>query len=56
MASIHKQLFLDARPDDGSRTRLVWITDVLPDEIAPAISALVEAGAAAIARRFERSR
>ena len=41
---------------DGSRTRLVWITDVLPDEIAKAISALVEAGAAAIARRFERSR
>jgi carbon monoxide dehydrogenase subunit G len=41
---------------DGSRTRLVWITDVLPDEIAEAISALVEAGAAAIRRKLERAR
>jgi hypothetical protein len=41
---------------DGSRTRFLWITDVLPDEIAPAISALVEAGAAAIRRRFEPAR
>jgi polyketide cyclase/dehydrase/lipid transport protein len=41
---------------DGARTQFVWITDVLPDEIAPAISALVEAGAAAIRRKFERAR
>ena len=41
---------------DGPRTRLVWITDVLPDEIAPAISSLVEAGAAAIQRVLGRVR
>jgi hypothetical protein len=41
---------------DGTGTRLVWVTDVLPDEIAPAISALVEAGAAAIRRTLERAR
>src|SRR5438067_5859046 len=41
---------------DGGRTRVVWITDVLPDEIVPAISALVEAGAAAIRRTLERAR
>ncbi len=32
--------------------RLVWITDVLPDEAAPFIEALMEQGAAAIARRL----
>ena len=41
---------------DGARTRFVWVTDVLPDEIVPAISALVEAGAAAIRRKLERAR
>jgi carbon monoxide dehydrogenase subunit G len=41
---------------EGTRTRLVWITDILPDELAPTISALVEAGAAAIKRTLERSR
>ena len=40
---------------DGARTRFVWVTDVLPDEIAPAISALVEAGVAAIRRELERA-
>jgi len=40
---------------DGARTRFVWVTDVLPYEIAPAISALVEAGVAAIRRKLERA-
>ena len=40
---------------DGARTRFVWVTDVLPDEIAPAISALVEAGVAAIRSKLERA-
>ena len=40
---------------EGARTRLVWITDVLPDELAPAISSLVEAGAAAIKRTVVRA-
>jgi len=35
--------------DDGpQRCRLVWITDLLPDDIAPAISSLVELGSAAM--------
>jgi carbon monoxide dehydrogenase subunit G len=41
---------------EGGRTRLVWITDVLPDELAPAIAALVDAGAAAIQRTLQRPR
>jgi carbon monoxide dehydrogenase subunit G len=43
------QVFADG-PD---RTRLVWITDVLPDEVAAAISALVEQGASAMKRTLE---
>jgi carbon monoxide dehydrogenase subunit G len=41
---------------ESGRTRLVWITDVLPDELAPAIAALVDAGAAAIQRTLQRPR
>jgi hypothetical protein len=37
----------------GGRSRLVWITDVLPDELAPSIGELVEQGAAAIKRQVE---
>jgi carbon monoxide dehydrogenase subunit G len=39
--------------DDDGGARLVWITDVLPDELAGPIAALVEAGAAAIRRTLE---
>jgi hypothetical protein len=35
-------------PDGGSR--LVWITDVLPDEVAPIVEGMVEQGSVAIAR------
>ncbi|HZM29454.1 MAG TPA: SRPBCC family protein [Acidimicrobiales bacterium] len=39
--------------DGGDGTggcRLVWITDALPDEVAPIVDGLMDAGAAAIAR------
>ena len=36
--------------DDTEGCRLVWITDALPDEVAPIVDALMDAGAAAIAR------
>ena len=35
---------------DGEGCRLVWITDALPDEVAPIVDGLMDAGAAAIAR------
>jgi carbon monoxide dehydrogenase subunit G len=41
--------------DDGpGRARLVWITDLLPDEVAPPIAALVEQGASAMKQTLER--
>jgi carbon monoxide dehydrogenase subunit G len=39
----------------GDGTRLVWITDVLPDELAEPIGALVEQGAAVMKRTLERA-
>jgi hypothetical protein len=49
--SASAQVFAES---DG-RTRFVWITDVLPNEIAPYIDAQMEHGAAAIQKALTRS-
>jgi hypothetical protein len=42
--------------DDGpSRCRLVWIADLLPHELKPAIEAMVDQGVAAIRRTLEEA-
>jgi carbon monoxide dehydrogenase subunit G len=38
---------------DGEHTRFVWIADLLPHEMAPAIGAMMEQGLAAIRRALE---
>ena len=38
--------------EEGSVTRLVWIADLLPNEMAPVIGGMMEQGAAAIERGF----
>ena len=38
--------------DGDDRCRFVWITDVLPDEIAPIIDGQMDAGMAAMKRTF----
>jgi hypothetical protein len=40
--------------DDPAGTRFVWITDVLPDELAPTVGGLMDAGIAAIAATLGR--
>ena len=35
------------------RSRLVWIADLLPDELAPTIAAMIEQGTAAMKRTLE---
>ncbi len=37
---------------DGVGSRLVWISDLLPDELAPAVGGLMDEGAAAMRRVF----
>lgn len=39
--------------EDG-RTRFVWIADLLPNELAPSIAAMIEQGLAAIERTLSR--
>lgn len=40
---------------DGERCRMIWITDVLPNEVAPYIDGQMELGAAAIRKTFART-
>ena len=35
------------------RSRLVWVADLLPDEMAPAIAAMIDAGTAAMKKTLE---
>jgi carbon monoxide dehydrogenase subunit G len=42
-------------PDGEGRTRFVWIADLLPHEVAPAVAAMMDQGLAAIKRTLERS-
>jgi len=39
---------------DGGGTRFVWIADLLPHEMAPAIAEMMEHGLAAIQQNFDR--
>ena len=41
-------------PDGPAGSRFVWIADLLPHELAPAIAALIEQGLAVIKRTLER--
>jgi carbon monoxide dehydrogenase subunit G len=38
---------------DGEGTRVVWIADLLPNELAPAIAAMIEQGLAAMKKTLE---
>ena len=41
-------------PEGAGSCRVVWIADLLPDEMAPAIAAMIEQGLAAMKRHAER--
>ena len=40
---------------DGNGTRAVWIADLLPNEAAPAIGAMIEQGLGAMKKALERT-
>lgn len=52
--TIHHNASFQVFPDGEGRSRLVWITDVLPDKLARKISSLVEQGSEAIKQTLER--
>jgi hypothetical protein len=41
--------------DGAKRCRFVWIADLLPDEVAPAIAAMIDQGIAVIKQTLERT-
>ena len=42
-------------PDGPSACRFVWIADLLPNEVAPAIAAMIDQGMAAIQKTLEET-
>ena len=42
-------------PDGATGCRFVWIADLLPNEVAPAITAMIEQGIAVIKQTLERN-
>lgn len=51
----HHHAAVQAHPLSSSRCRVVWVTDVLPDELAGPIGEMVNAGVAAMKRTLETS-
>lgn len=51
----HHNASIQVFADGAARSRLVWVTDLLPHELATTIGALVEQGAAAMKRTLERT-
>ena len=52
----HYAASFQAFADGEGRTRALWIVDLLPNELAGPIGAMVEQGSAAIKRTLERQR
>ena len=52
--AIHHNASIQVFAEGEDRTRLVWITDVLPNKLAAPIGALVEQGAAVMKQTLER--
>ena len=51
----HHNASAQVLPDGAAGCRFVWIADLLPDEVAPAIAAMIEQGIAVIKETLERT-
>ena len=45
---------LQVLPESGGGSRLVWITDILPNDLAPAVAGMMEQGMKAMKAKLER--
>ncbi len=52
----HYSASVQVLPDGDTRSRLIWIVDVLPNEIAPYIDAQMDQGALAVQKTLEEQR
>ncbi len=53
MGSTHHNASVEVHPDGETRCRFVWVTDVLPDELAERTGALMDRGIAVIKETLE---
>ena len=53
MGSTHHNASVEVHPDGDTRCRFVWITDVLPDELAERTGTLMDRGIAIIKETLE---
>jgi hypothetical protein len=51
----HHNAFFQVFPTPDGKSKVLWITDLLPDEMRPPIEQMVELGSAAIQRTLEES-
>ena len=54
-AMTHHNASAQVFPDGAAGCRFVWIADLLPNEVAPAIAAMIEQGMAVIKQTLERT-
>lgn len=54
-AMTHHNASAQVFPDGAGGCRFVWIADLLPNEIAPSIAAMIEQGMSVIKQTLERS-
>jgi hypothetical protein len=52
----HHNSSIQVVPEGADSSRLIWITDVLPNEIAPAVAALMSRGSEAMRLTLESGR
>lgn len=55
MGSTHHNASAQVIPDGSTRCRFVWVTDVLPDELAARVEVLMDSGLEAIKHHLEGS-
>ena len=53
LGSAHHNASFEVTPGPGGGTLLVWISDVLPDEVAPAVEGMMDLGVAAMRRTLD---
>ena len=51
----HHNAFFQIFPTPDGKSKILWVTDLLPDEMRPPIEQMVELGSAAIQRTLEES-
>ena len=52
----HHHATIQVLDDGNNRSRLVWVTDLLPHDLAPFVDGMMEQGCAAMKRTLESSR